>query len=333
MQVIPRAVRHTLLDEMPAVAGGIHRHIVAAPADAALQNRFEGGKIIVVGGKAQVVDEQDELQRVFRQFVHQRRDLIQLGLFDLDQAQPIGCKLVGNSLDRTGLSGARVAVQKHVVGGLAVQQGLGVGDDFLPLALITRQLAEALRVGTLHRHKAAVLQGKDVIPCKHAVALFARLLPPGAVGGGVIGIGGRQPAGHEIRHRAEQFLRCRGAQRLQKRQFSVQRTLQHGAGVAPCRHLQAEIFVFQHQLQQNLCPVGAAHKHGSLKGRHSGGVPDIRLQGRRERAQQLGIQQPPKHHKPVQAGRPIFSKHKQKHPFPRKSAFSINCLAESFKMY
>ena len=302
VQVVPRAVRHTLLDEMAAVAGGIHRHIVAAPADTALQNRFEGGKIIVVGGKAQIVDEQDELQRVFRQFVHQRRNLIRLGLFDLDQPQSLGRKFIGDRLDRTGLAGTRIAVQKHVVGGLAVQQGFGVGDDLFPLALIARQLAQALRVGALHRYKVSVLQGKDVIPGKNAVPLLACLFPPGAVGGSEIRIGGRLPAGHKLRHCAEQLLRRRGTQRLQKLQLSVQRALQHGTRIAPRRHLQAEIFVFQHQLQQNLCPVGAAHKHRRLKRGDGRCVPCFRPKCCRERTQQLGVQQPPKHHQPLQTG-------------------------------
>ena len=44
-------------------------------AHAALQNGLEGGKVVVVGGKAQVVDEQDELEGVGGQLVHQVGDL------------------------------------------------------------------------------------------------------------------------------------------------------------------------------------------------------------------------------------------------------------------
>ena len=188
------------------------------------------------------------------------------------------------------------------MGGLAVQQGFGVGDDLLPLTLVARQLAQALRVGALHRHKVSVLQGKDVIPGKNAVPLLARLFPPGAVGGGEIRIGGRLPAGHKLRHRAEQLLRRCGTQRLQKLQLAVQRTLQHGTRIAARRHLQAEVLMLQHQLQQNLCPVGAAHKHCRFKRGDGRGVPRFRLKRRRERAQQLGVQQPPKYHQPLQTG-------------------------------
>ena len=40
------------------------------------QNGLERGKVVVVGGKAQVVDEQDEFERVRGQFVHQIRDCL-----------------------------------------------------------------------------------------------------------------------------------------------------------------------------------------------------------------------------------------------------------------
>ena len=102
---------------MAAVGGGVHRDVAGTAAHAALQNGLEGGKVVVVGGKAQVVDEQDELERVCRQLVHQVGDLVQLVLFYLHQPQPLGRKLVGNGLYRAGFAGTGIAVQQHIVGG------------------------------------------------------------------------------------------------------------------------------------------------------------------------------------------------------------------------
>ena len=117
MDVIAGAVREGLLDEVAAVGGGIHRNVLGAAAYAAFQNSLQGGKVVVVGGKAQVVDEQNELERVCRQLIHQVGDLVQLVLFYLYQPQSLGRKLVGNGLYRAGFAGTGVTVQQHIVGG------------------------------------------------------------------------------------------------------------------------------------------------------------------------------------------------------------------------
>src|SRR5699024_8815528 len=100
VQVVSGAVAHPLFDKMPPVGGRIDRHIVAAPADAALKDRLERREVVVVGRKTQVVDEKDELERVLRKLVHQGRQLVKLVLLDLDKAQPFGGEFVRNRLDR-----------------------------------------------------------------------------------------------------------------------------------------------------------------------------------------------------------------------------------------
>ena len=110
VDVIAGSVREGLLDEVAAVGGGVHRNVLGTAAYAALQDGFQGGKVVVVGGKAQIVDEQDELERVCRQLVHQVGDLVQLVLFYLYQPQPLGRKLVGNGLYCAGFAGAGIAV-------------------------------------------------------------------------------------------------------------------------------------------------------------------------------------------------------------------------------
>ena len=105
MQVIPAAVGHRLLDEMAAVAGRVDRHIMAAPADTALQNRLQRRKVIIVGREAQIINKEDEFQRIVRQLVHQGGNLVKLVLLDLDQPQAVRRKLVGNGLDCAGFAG------------------------------------------------------------------------------------------------------------------------------------------------------------------------------------------------------------------------------------
>ena len=117
MDVVAGAVREGFLDEVAAVGGGVHRNVLSASAYAALQDGLQGGKVVVVGGKAQIVDEQNELERVLGQAIQQGRNLIQLVLFYLYQPQSLGRKLVGNGLYRAGFAGTGVTVQQHIVGG------------------------------------------------------------------------------------------------------------------------------------------------------------------------------------------------------------------------
>ena len=152
VQVIALPVAHPLLDQMAAVGGRIHRSVMAAAAHAALQNRFQRGEIVVVGRKAQIVDEQDEFERVVRQRLHHRGDLIKLVLFHLHQPQAVGGVLVGDGLDGAGLAGSRVAVKQHVIGRQPCQQGFGVGDDPGALGLVAgsseRRWGSGQRTGT-----------------------------------------------------------------------------------------------------------------------------------------------------------------------------------------
>ena len=90
MDVVAGAVREGFLDEVAAVGGGVHRNVLGTAAYAALQNGLQGGKVVVVGGKAQVVDEQNELERVCRQLIHQVGDLVQLVLFTSTSRSPSG---------------------------------------------------------------------------------------------------------------------------------------------------------------------------------------------------------------------------------------------------
>ena len=217
VDVVTGAVREGLLDEMAAVGGSVHRNVLGASAYAAFQNGLQGGKVVIVGGKAQVVDEQDELERVCRQLVHQVGDLVQLVLFHLYQPQPLGRKFVGNGLYCAGFAGAGIAVQQHIVGGHPGQQSLGVGNHLFPLLLVAGQLGKALRVGVFYRHKLAVFHREYMVLCKHAVALFAHLAHALGVGGGKVKLTGLPP-GQKRQLRPLRLLRVGGLEQLVQRQ-------------------------------------------------------------------------------------------------------------------
>ena len=307
---------------------------MAAPADAALQDRLQRRKVVIVGGKAQVINKEDEFQRILCQLVHQGGDLVELVLLHLDQAQAVGRKLVGNCLDRAGLARARIAVEQHVIGRAALQQGAGVGNDLLALLLVAGQLAQTLRVGVAHRHQMPVLQRKDMVAGKHAVALLAHGRTARPIGRVVVGVGRCLPPRQEHCRAGEHLVQRRTAKRLQKVQLAVQRSLQHGPGILPGCHTQAEVFLLEHGIQQGLGPVGAAGKQRRLKRGDSArqGVL-IRRQRHVQRAQRLRRQQAAEHHKPIQMGQPFITKHIHI-PFPRDTLFttSINAVAKSCKI-
>ena len=292
---------------MAAVAGGINRYIVAAPADAALQNRLQCRKVVIVGGKTQIVNKEDEFQRVLGQLVHQGGNLVELIFLHLNQAQAIGGKLVGNGFDRAGLAGARIAVKQHIVGGAAFQQGAGIGNDFLALLLIAGQFAQALRVGVAHRHKAAVFQRKDVVAGKHTVALLAHRCTACRVGSAVVRVRGNLPPRQERRRAGEYLIQLRTAQRLQKGKLGVQRLFQHRPGILPGGHPQAEVFILEHDAQQGIGPVGAARKQRRLKrGHRAGQRAFLRRQRGAQGRQRFRRQQAAEHHKPIQMGQPFI---------------------------
>ena len=217
VDVITGAVREGLFDQVAAVGGGVHRNVLGASAYAALQDGLQGSKVVVVGGKAQVVDEQDELERVCRQLVHQVGNLVQLVLFYLYQPQSLGRKLVGNGLYRAGFSGTGITVQQHIVGGHPGQQSLCVGDYLFPLLLVAGQFGKALRVGVFYRHKLAVLHREYMVLCKHTIALFAHLTHALGIGGGKVKLTGLPP-GQESQFRPLRLLRVGGLEQFVQRQ-------------------------------------------------------------------------------------------------------------------
>ena len=257
VDVIAGAVRYGLLDEMAAVAGGVDRDILGPAAYAALQNGLQGGEVIVVGGEAEIVDEKDEFQGIGGQGIHQIGDLVELILLDLHQPQALGSKVVGDGLDGAGFAGAGVAVEQHIVGGLAVQQGLGVGDDLLPLLFVAWELFQLLGVRVLHRHQLAVFHGEHVVTGENAVALGTDLPHPLTV---VLGDGAalRPPAlqksGGIIQPGGEVHQSDMG-EPVQKGQLPVQALLLQGCYRAEGPVPDADVFTFHHGAAEIVCPA------------------------------------------------------------------------------
>ena len=276
VDVITGAVGHGLLDEVAAVGGRIDRNVSGPAAHAAFEDGLEGCEVVVVGGKAQVVDEEDELERVRRQLVHQVGDLIELVLLDFHQAQAVGCELVGDGLDRARFAGARVTVQQDVVGRHPGQQGLGVSDDLFPLALVTGQFGQALGVRVLDRHQTPVLHREDMVFGKHAVALFPGLLHPLRISRCQVDVL-RLPPGQEGQFRPlglfgisrlEQLIQRQAAKLLQKAQFAVQRLLQHRRDAARRSLPHTDRLGLQHRIGEILAQIGGLLEQSRLKGRH-----------------------------------------------------------------
>lgn len=111
VDVIAGAVGEGFLDKVAAVGGSVNGDVPGSAAHAALEDGFQGRKVVVVGREAQIVDEEDELQWVRGQLVHQIGDLIELVLLDFHEAQAVGGELVGDGLDGAGLARTGVAVE------------------------------------------------------------------------------------------------------------------------------------------------------------------------------------------------------------------------------
>ena len=61
MQVGALPVGEVLLDQVAAVGGGVDREVGRPGRDAPLEDRLEGGEVVIVLAEREVVDEEDEL--------------------------------------------------------------------------------------------------------------------------------------------------------------------------------------------------------------------------------------------------------------------------------
>ena len=222
---------------MTAVRRGVDDHVRALRRHAALEHRLESRIVVVVAGKRQVIDEDDELERVGGKLVEHRRDELELVLADLDDAQPLAGELVDNGLHRGRLARARIARQQHVGRGLASQKGARVGQDKAFLALVASKVRQALGVGMRHgAHRAVICQRKHAEASVHAKAEATHLLDAGRVLRHQLDPLGLK-AGHEALPVETHAQRRRGevGDLLQGAQVGAGARLHRGGDVAPSR--------------------------------------------------------------------------------------------------
>ena len=158
VDVVALPVAEFILDAVPPVAGGIDDHVLRFGGHRPLQHRFESAVVVVVLQEREIVDEQNELQRVFRQFVQHAGDGPQLVLAHLDDAQPLAEQSVADGLHRRGLAGARAAVG-DVAAPVPRQKADGIA-----LALV-----EQAGIGSLAGGKGAAQHPGVVVRGEHAV--------------------------------------------------------------------------------------------------------------------------------------------------------------------
>lgn len=148
-----------LPDNVPAVAGGIDDGVPAPGAGASLQHGFQRRKIIIVFPETQIINEQDELQRLSRQLIQQPRQQMQAAFVQLDQPDPLVLQLAGHSLHRGGLACSRVTVQQDIGGFRAPHQRPGVFQHLFLLCLVAHQILQPDRIRIGHRQQPVAGRG------------------------------------------------------------------------------------------------------------------------------------------------------------------------------
>ena len=204
---------------MPAVGGGVDRHVGRPFLQPPLQNGLEGRIGLVVPVKGQVVDEQDELLPPVPQAADQGGQVGQVVLVHLDQPQVLQTRDGQQALDGGRFAGTAVPIEQDVVHRFPLHQGSGVGHDLLPLELVAHHLALGARVRVGHGNQLAALPEKGPVLGKPARAL------------GPVALGQRRkgerrlcrPAGQAIQNRAvfrpQQVLHpCQAVPAVQLRQ-------------------------------------------------------------------------------------------------------------------
>lgn len=137
-----------------------------------LQRRFQRREALVLCLEGQVVDINNELLGVVGNRPDQLGELVQGVLCNLDQAEVVELGDVHQALDRGRFAGAAVAVQKHVVGGLAGEHHPGVFNDRIPLELIADHVLLVDGVGMLHLGKLPLLPMERTAQGESSAAVF-----------------------------------------------------------------------------------------------------------------------------------------------------------------
>ena len=138
LHVLP--VGEILLDQVPAVGGGVDQDVVRLGLEAALDHSLQVLVFDLKLLKGEIIHINDEL---VVPVLHLRDDIgkiLELVLVDLNESQSLGIELVESGLHCGGLSGTGIAVEQHVVGGLPLHEGAGIVADLLLLVFVAHEI-------------------------------------------------------------------------------------------------------------------------------------------------------------------------------------------------
>ena len=183
---------------MAPVGRGVDQDIVGPGLHAALDDGLEELVFHLVLFKREVVDVDDKPVVPALDRGDDRREVPELVLINFDHPQARVIVLVNQGLDRGGLAGARVAVQKDIVGRAAPDKGLGVLHQLLLLELVAHQVGEHDLVGVvdgqeLHA-RALVADAEGPVEAEHAHAIGPVEVRHQGEHGVAVGGGGQFPA-------------------------------------------------------------------------------------------------------------------------------------------
>ena len=169
MDVVPFPVGKAFSYEMPPVARGIDDGVRRFDRRGALQDGLQGREVVIVFLEGQVIDEDDELQRIVPQRLHDLRDVMQLALLHLEEPQSFPGQFIGDRFDGGRLARAGRAVQQGVGGGFPVEQSTGVGKELFLLMLVPVKVREGPGVGRRDGDDFLPVQPEHDVVCIHAV--------------------------------------------------------------------------------------------------------------------------------------------------------------------
>ena len=164
---------HVLGHQVAPVGGGVDQQVLGGGGDRSVERHLERDVPRLAGLERQVVAKQHEALGAFGDLVDDRRQVDQIVLLDLDQAQPAAQVLVEQALHDRGFSGAARAGQQHVVRRPALDELARVLLDLADLRVDSLQVREFHAVHVPHRLKPAARarQPAGLAPAKGDVRL------------------------------------------------------------------------------------------------------------------------------------------------------------------
>ena len=147
---VGEVVGHVLRQQVAPVTRGVDQHVGRSRRHRAVQDRLERLVAWFAVLKAQVVAEDDEFLGPVRHYIHDVRQVGQVGLVHLDQAQAFGRIGVQAGLDERRLARTTRTRQQHIVGGLALHKLLRVALNLFFLRIDFLEVCQPHRAHMAH---------------------------------------------------------------------------------------------------------------------------------------------------------------------------------------